>query len=101
MSFICVFQLFSRINIFSDFRTETKQSEWIYQSLNRKLLPSSAQAPAQLSWAELVLILFPPAPARPPGWPPGRTSSEIIGNQQNLLSNNCSSTPVEHETAEN
>jgi hypothetical protein len=31
------------------------------------LLPSSAQAPAKFSWAELALILFPPAPllARP------------------------------------
>ena len=27
------------------------------------VLPSSAQAPAQLSWAELALILFPPAPS--------------------------------------
>ena len=61
-------------------------------------MESSAQAPAQLSWAELALILFPPAPARPPGRPPVRTSSEINGNQLNLISNNCRSTPVEHET---
>jgi hypothetical protein len=31
------------------------------------ILPSSAQDPAQLSWAELALILFPPA--RPPTRP--------------------------------
>ena len=62
------------------------------------ILPSSAQAPAQLSWAELALILFPPAPARPHGRPPVRTSSEIMGNQLNLISNNCRSTPVEHES---
>ena len=30
------------------------------------LLPSSAQAPAKFSWAELALSLFPPARARPP-----------------------------------
>ena len=52
------------------------------------ILPSSSQAPAQLSWAELALILFPPAPARPPAHPAGhpavRTSSEIAGNEQNL-----------------
>ena len=34
-------------------------------------LPSSAQAPAKFSWAELALILFPPAPARQPARPPG------------------------------
>jgi hypothetical protein len=36
------------------------------------LLPSSAQAPAKFSWAELALILFPPAPGRPPGRPAAR-----------------------------
>ena len=40
-----------------------------------QLLPSSAQAPAQLSWAELALISFPPAPTRPAGRPPGRLAA--------------------------
>ena len=40
-------------------------------SLASAILPSSAQAPAQLSWAELVVFLLYPAPARPPGRPPG------------------------------
>ena len=61
------------------------------------LLPSSALVPTQLSWAELALILFPPA--RPPTRPPTRTSSEIAGNQQNLLSNICRSTLVELKTS--
>ena len=44
------------------------------------LLPSSAQAPAQLIWAELALILFPSAPGRQYV----QNSSEIGGNEQNL-----------------
>ena len=59
-------------------------------------MPSSAQVPAQLSWAELALILFPPA--RPPARRPVRTSSEIAANEQNLLSNICRSTLVELKT---
>ena len=50
-----------------------------------------AQPQSQLSWAELALILFPPAPGRPPV----RTSSEIAGNERNLLSSICRSTLVE------
>ena len=38
--------------------------------LNGKL-PSSAQVPSQLSWAELALISFPPAPGCLPGHPSG------------------------------
>ena len=39
---------------------------------NQIVLPSSAQAPAQLSWAELVVFLLYPAPGRPPGRPAAR-----------------------------
>jgi hypothetical protein len=56
------------------------------------MLPSSAQAPAQLSWAELVVLLLYPAPARP------QYSSEKAGNKQNLLSNICRSTLGELKT---
>jgi hypothetical protein len=42
------------------------------------LLPSSAQDLAQLSWAELALILF---------LQPARNSSEIAANEQNLSAN--------------
>ena len=38
-----------------------------FSSRKTRMLPSSAQAPAQLSWAELALISFPPAPGRPAG----------------------------------
>ena len=57
------------------------------------VLPSSAQAQAQLE-AELVLILISPAPTHPPTHPPVQTSSKTVGNQQNLLSNDCSTIPV-------
>jgi hypothetical protein len=58
--------------------------------LYKYVLPSSAQAPVQLYWAELVLILKYPASAR--------TSSEIAGNQQNMLCNICRTSPVESKT---
>ena len=47
------------------------------------ILLSSVQASAQLSWAELALILFTLAPARPPTV---QSSSEIVGYQVDLLS---------------
>ena len=47
---------------------------------------SSVQASARLSWAELALILFTLAPARPPTVHL-QASSEIVGYQVNLLSN--------------
>jgi hypothetical protein len=52
-------------------------------------LPSSAKAKPQLE-AELVLILISPAPNHQPA----RTSSEKVGNQRNLLSNDCSTIPA-------
>jgi hypothetical protein len=61
-----------------------------------------AQPQYQLSWAELALLLISPA-ARPPHIlrrhlhiscaTTFRTSSEIAGNQLNLLCNICRSTP--------
>ena len=51
-----------------------------------KLSPSSSS-----SWAELVLFSIY-TPTHPP---PARNSSEIAGNQVNLLCNICRSTPVE------
>ena len=56
-----------------------------------------AQPQFQLSWAELALFLIPPA-ARPAGHPPGRSSSELAGNQHNLLCNIGRSTQVELKT---
>ena len=58
-----------------------KQLNIMLDCIKESILPSSAQAQAQLSWAELVLILLYPAPGRPPTW----NSSEIAGNKQNLL----------------
>ena len=63
------------------------------------LLPSSAQAPAQLIWAELVVFLLYPAPAHLAGArPPTQNSSEIDGNKQNSISNICRSTLGELNT---
>ena len=53
-----------------------------------------AKPQSQLSWAELALLLISPA-----AHPPGRTSSELAGNQLNLLCNICRSTQVHLKTS--
>ena len=57
------------------------------------VLPSSAQDPAP---AGLSLALFSAFPHPPPP-PPTRASSEIAGNEQNLLFNIGRSTLVEYK----
>ena len=67
------------------------------------ILPSSVPT-GNFNWnlTELALISIPPAthPAtRPPTRPPARNSSEIAGNELNLLTNICRATQGDPKTA--
>ena len=55
------------------------------------LVSSSAQAPAQLRWAELAYLHLTKPASQPPDW----NSSAIAGNQPNSFFNICRSTPVD------
>ena len=43
----------------------------------------------RLSWAELASILIPKVAVCPDNHPAARTSSDKVGNEQNLLTNIC------------
>ena len=61
------------------------------------ILPSSSPAPAKLGWVSLIFNFSSRLPCQPSAW----TSSEIAQIEKNLLSNICSSTPVDFKQLSN
>ena len=79
-----------------------KKSHIIGICFNSFLSFCQAQPQFQLSWAELALVLIPPA-ARPSAplasRPAVRNSSEIAGIEQNLLFKSCMPTLLDLKTS--